>query len=108
MLHFGFIEDFEVILDIFKDFFATADFNTPPVIEVNLTDTSGKIKWGNSNGVIDFAWYEPWKPYVDGFISGFLLITFTWKLIKDLPNIISGISSSASSSFNSHDGGNEP
>lgn len=46
---------------------------------------------GSAN-VLDFSWYEPFKPVVDLFIIAFVYGVFIYRFIVELPNIIAGIS----------------
>lgn len=39
---------------------------------------------------INMAWYEPFKPYGDVVITGFVYVFFIWRLFVHLPNIING------------------
>lgn len=41
--------------------------------------------------IIDFSWYEPYKPYGDKVIASFVYVFALWRLFLSLPNIISGI-----------------
>lgn len=39
---------------------------------------------------IDFSWYEPYKPYADIIITGFIYASFLWRIFIKLPGIVSG------------------
>lgn len=41
--------------------------------------------------VIDFNWFDKFKPYTDLFLTGFVYLGFVWRLYKRLPSIISGL-----------------
>ena len=41
--------------------------------------------------LIDLSWYEPYKPTVDLFLTGFIMFGFIWNLFFHLPGILSGV-----------------
>lgn len=41
---------------------------------------------------ISFSWFEKFKPYTDLFLTGFVYLSFVWRLYRRLPSIISGFS----------------
>lgn len=63
----------------------------PPAVYVDFRNSEnsnyhpiGKVK------VLDVSWYAQYKPNFDLYMSGFLWLFFIWKVLKNLPNIISG------------------
>lgn len=43
--------------------------------------------------VINLSWYAPYKAYGDLIITGFAYLFFIWRIYKNLPSILSGVSS---------------
>lgn len=46
---------------------------------------------------ISLDWYTPYKPYVDGILSAFMLLFYLYRMFVNLPATISGTVGSASS-----------
>lgn len=72
------------------NFISKASGKEPPVIHYHVGKSSGKWQWADAEGVIDFSWYEPYKPTVDLIVGGFLYVGFIWLLFTHLPGIIQG------------------
>lgn len=77
------------------DFFTETDFSEPPKITVNLSAARSKYNYGETAVCLDMSWYEEYKPYVDAFLSGVLWLVFGWNTFKNLPSIISGVTTAA-------------
>lgn len=77
------------------DFFTETDFSEPPKITVNLSAARSKYNYGETAICLDMSWYEEYKPYVDAFLSGVLWLVFGWNTFKNLPSIISGVTTAA-------------
>lgn len=62
----------------------------PPFVTIDLSNApSGS--WGDSIVYfVDFSFYEPYKPYVDNFLSGSMWAFFIWRVFVRLPGIIGG------------------
>lgn len=71
----------------------TSDSNGAPqvIVDFSLSKDSILSNCGSAN-VLDFSWYEPFKPVVDLFIIAFVYGVFIYRFIVELPNIIAGIS----------------
>lgn len=63
----------------------------PPKISVPLTASTGSVKFTSDVICLDMSFYEPYKPYGDLIISGFLWLGFGWNLYKRTPSILNGI-----------------
>lgn len=66
-----------------------ASGNKAPVIRIKLSRDDDSI-WNANDIVIDFSWYEPYKPAVDAILGGMLWLSFLWNIFRRLPDIISG------------------
>ena len=77
------------------DFFTETDFSEPPKITVNLSAARSKYNYGDTAVCLDMSWYEEYKPYVDSFLSGVIWLVFAWNTFKNLPSIISGVTTAA-------------
>ena len=73
--------------------------SVPPVIRINLSAATGSYHYGGDMVLIDFSFYEPYKPMMDSILSSFLWLWFVWRVILSLPGIIGG-SSAIVASFN--------
>ena len=70
-----------------------------PTLETTQIESkyySGKLT------VIDMSWYAPFKPYGDLVITGFVYISFIWRLFITLPNIINATGGSVSSGISDY------
>ena len=92
---FAFADSIIGTVDILLDFFVIHTFDLPPVVDINLGTTEGKYDYGTSALALDMRWYARYKPSVDIILSAFLWVVFVWNTFRDLPNIISGVGSSA-------------
>ena len=83
------------LVDTFQQFIdaITVDSNGAPVVSVDfsLSEDSVLADCGSAN-ILDFSWYEPFKPLVDLFIIAFVYGVFLYRFINELPNTIAGIS----------------
>lgn len=66
--------------------------SVPPVIRINLGAATGDYNYGGDMVLVDFSFYEPYKPQMDAILSAFLWLWFCWRVILNLPGIISGAS----------------
>ena len=64
----------------------------PPVIYIDLSAAEGDYVWGENMVLIDFSFYSKYKGEMDMILSAFLYLWFVWRLILNLPGIISGAS----------------
>lgn len=83
---------------VIHTFFEETDFTEPPVITVDLSAARSKYNYGGSAICFDMSWYEEYKPSVDAFLSGVLWVVFAWNTFKNLPSIISGVSTAVDAS----------
>ena len=74
-----------------KDFFSDLG-SVPPVIRINFSESKGRYNWGNDMVLIDFSFYEPYKPTMDAILSAFLWLWFCWRVVLSLPGIMGGAS----------------
>lgn len=85
---FSFVTDiFDFLRELFDRISAQ---NEPPKIMLNLSRTEGSYDIGEDTVMVDFSWYERFKPTVDVFLSGLIWIVFAWNVYKKLPGILSG------------------
>lgn len=70
--------------------FLTTLGSTPPVIRINLGAATGEYSYGGEVVLVDFSFYEPYKPQMDAILSAFLWLWFCWRLVLLLPGILSG------------------
>lgn len=63
----------------------------PPVVTINLGNSTSKYFYGGECVVLDLSWYAPYKPVTDIFLRAVLWSFFLWRLFVSLPNIINGI-----------------
>lgn len=84
------------IADTGKDLkgFLTGLGSVPPVIKVNLGAATGGYDYGGEVVLIDFSFYEPYKPQMDAILSAFLWLWFCWRVLLSLPGIVSGMQGS--------------
>lgn len=62
-----------------------------PKIPVRFSNSSSEYFSGIENAyILDLNWYAPYKPVGDVIIIAFCWIMFIWRVLHDLPNIISG------------------
>ena len=90
---FDFIESIKISIDSIKNIFN--NLGNAPKLEISVGETnytdSQKVT------VIDFAFYQPFKPYGDLIITGFAYFFFIWRIFINLPNIIHGLGGSVDS-----------
>lgn len=89
---FGFVDCIVETADTFLTYFQNVSMDNPPKFSINLQNVNSEYNWGGEAYVMDFSWYEPYKPFVEGFLSAVLWFFFIWNTYKDLPNIINGVS----------------
>lgn len=65
----------------------------PPIIYVELDDSTGKYDYGERAVVLDMRWYADYKPTVDAILSAVFWALFCWRMFIHAPNIISGVAS---------------
>ncbi len=63
----------------------------------SLGSYKGSFNYGSGDIVIDFAWYEPYKPMVDNIIAGIIWAVWLWHMYKRIPDIIAGNSMTTAS-----------
>jgi len=93
--NFGFWTSVRDTAAVFMDFLNETDFSEPPKVQIDLSSIQSKVSYGGKVYILDFGWYEPYKESVDVILSGILWLVFAWNTYKNLPNIISGVSSGA-------------
>lgn len=79
------------------DFLQNASGKKAPVITISLGSYKGSFNYGSGDIVIDFAWYEPYKPMVDNIIAGIIWAVWLWHMYKRIPDIIAGNSMTTAS-----------
>lgn len=86
---FGFIETIKTAISSLED--VINNIGDSPKISIPI----GGTKYNNSfTFVFDMSWYAPFKEYGDLIITGFVYISFLWRLFIKTPSIISGHSGS--------------
>ena len=65
----------------------------PPVIWVHLENAESKYgyDYGGKEVALDLAWYQKYKPSVDGIVSGFMWLGYLWMLFTKAPDILNGM-----------------
>lgn len=63
--------------------------NGLPKLQINFSES--KYMQSGTYTILDFSWYAPYKKYGDLIITGFVYITFLWRLFIKLPSTISGV-----------------
>lgn len=89
---FSFVDSVLQTVESFRTFFTNVTSGSPPKFSVNMKNVDSKYNWGGEVYIMDFSWYEPYKPWVDKFLASVLWFFFVWNTWKDLPNIINGVS----------------
>lgn len=65
--------------------------NGAPKIPVHFSNSSSEIFSNIEDAyIIDLSWYTPFKPVGDIIVCAFCWIWFIWRVLHDLPGIISG------------------
>lgn len=85
----------KVIYDFFRYMFDTLFVMSGDVCPEPLVVN---VKYAGSTmecTILDLSWYEPYKPTVDLFLSGFIIVGFVWSLFRQLPGIINGVNNDA-------------
>lgn len=84
----------DTLITIWEDImFRLNNADKAPTIYIHFENSEeSKYKPLGTMKAIDFAWYERYKPYGDAIISSILWAFFLLRLIKDIPNIIRGLS----------------
>lgn len=89
---FKFIENLFLFSERLLDFFQK-DHNTPPAIYADLSAAEsefGYIYGYERVSVLDFTWYQKYKPVGDLIISSFLWFGFIWRTFKNIPSLLNG------------------
>lgn len=81
-------EIFNFLRELFNRIAYTGE---PPKISLPLTAATGRFNFKSDVMILDMSLYEPYKPYGDKIISGFLWLGFGWNLYKRTPSILNGI-----------------
>lgn len=88
--HFSWaIEPWNLFQDLIDIIFVGME---PPVIYIDLSMAKSSYNYGGKTVLIDFAFWEPYKPVADAVIVGFCWIWFLLWLFRNLPEIIHGSS----------------
>lgn len=74
-----------------KQFFLSLG-SEPPVIRIDLSAATGLYDYGGDMVLVDFSFYEPYKPAMDRILSAFMWLWFCWRMLLGLPGILGGIS----------------
>lgn len=72
------------------DFLKTCSGEKAPCFTVDL-GASASYYLGSEAVIIDFSWYEPYKPTVDLLFAGIVWAGFIWRMYSRIPEIIGGI-----------------
>lgn len=94
---FAFVDSISSYGESLMDFLKNASGKKAPVITISLGSYKGSFDYGSGNIVIDFAWYEPYKPMVDNIIAGIIWAVWLWHMYKRIPDIIAGNSMTTAS-----------
>lgn len=94
---FAFIDSLAGNGESIIDFLQNASGKKAPVITISLGSYKGSFNYGSGDIVIDFAWYEPYKPMVDNIIAGIIWAVWLWHMYKRIPDIIAGNSMTTAS-----------
>lgn len=94
---FAFIDTLAGNGEAIIDFLKSASGTKAPVITISLSSYKGSFNYGNSDIVIDFSWYAPYKPMVDNIIAGIIWAVWLWHMYKRIPDIIAGNSMTTAS-----------
>lgn len=94
---FGFIDTIKEAINALQNIFNNLG-NAPKLESSNIESKyyNGKLT------IIDMSWYEPFKPYGDVVLTGFIYLMFLWRLFVHAPSIIHG-ANGMSVFDNSHD-----
>lgn len=69
---------------------------TAPKVTFSLsTEGTKSLAQFKKDITISLDWYTPYKPYVDGILSAFMLLFYLYRLFVNLPATISGTVGSA-------------
>ena len=87
---FGFLP---VLKQFGDDLFGMTAETEPPVIWIHLENAESKYgyDYGGKEVALDLAWYQKYKPSVDGIVSGFMWLGYLWMLFTKAPNILNGM-----------------
>ena len=87
---FGFLP---VLKQFGDDLFGMTAETEPPVIWVHLENAESKYgyDYGGKEVALDLAWYQKYKPSVDGIVSGFMWLGYLWMLFTKAPDILNGM-----------------
>lgn len=94
---FAFIDSLVGNGEAIINFLKNASGTKAPVITISLGSYKGSFNYGSGNIVIDFSWYEPYKPMVDNIIAGIIWAVWIWHMYKRIPDIIAGNSMTTAS-----------
>lgn len=94
---FAFIDSLAGYGEALIDFLENASGRSAPVITISLGSYKGSFNYGNSDIVVDFSWYEPYKPMVDNIVAGIIWAVWLWHMYKRIPDIIAGNSMTTAS-----------
>lgn len=88
--HFGWLQEpWDFFKDLIDLIFVDHD---PPVIYIDFSMAESSYNYGGKTVLIDFAFWQPYKPVADAVIVGFCYIWFALWLFRNLPEIIRGSS----------------
>ena len=87
---FGF---FSTLKQFGNDLFGMTPETEPPVIWIHLENAESKYgyNYGGKEVALDLAWYQKYKPSVDGIVSGFMWLGYLWMLFTKAPDILNGM-----------------
>ena len=87
---FGFLPTLKQFGD---DLFGMTAETEPPVIWIHLENAESKYgyNYGGKEVALDLAWYQKYKPSVDGIVSGFMWLGYLWMLFTKAPDILNGM-----------------
>lgn len=87
---FGFLP---VLKQFGDDLFGMTAETEPPVIWIHLENAESKYgyDYGGKEVALDLAWYQKYKPSVDGIVSGFMWLGYLWMLFTKAPDILNGM-----------------
>lgn len=94
---FAFIDSLAGYGNTLVNFLENASGAKAPVLTIKLGNYAGSFNYGNTDIVIDFAWYEPYKSTVDNIMAGIIWVVWLWHMYKRIPDIIAGNSMTTAS-----------
>lgn len=87
---FGLVDMFMGAGEWLLDQFVIMQGGVPPTLSFTISKTKGRYTFEETEIVLDFEWYAPYKEYVDTFLGAVIWVCFIYRMYKRLPDIIAG------------------